>query len=195
INRAGEKIAPLEVDGVLMNHPATAQALTFAVPHPLLGEAVAAAVVLKPGATASERELREFVAARLAYFKVPSQILLVDSIPTGPTGKLQRIGLADRLGVVANVPVDDHDRTPPRTPTEEVVAQIWDEVLARPAAGVRQNFFALGGDSVLATRLVARLREQLAVDVSLLAFFDAPSIEGIAAAVDLLLEAEETSAL
>ena len=194
INRAGEKISPLEVDGVLTSHPAVAQALTFSVAHPILGEDVAAVVVLKPGATVVERALREFVAARLAYFKVPHQILQVDSIPTGPTGKFQRIGLAERLGVVAIVPVDDQDRTRPRTATEEIVAQIWGEVLGRPALGVRQNFFALGGDSVLATRLVAQVRQRLAVELALFAFFDAPSIEGIAAAIDLLLEAEGADA-
>ncbi|HFA60175.1 MAG TPA: AMP-dependent synthetase [Rhodospirillales bacterium] len=101
INRGGEKIAPLEVDTVLMDHPAVRQVVTFALPHPKLGEEVAAAVVLREGAEADERELRAFAAERLADFKVPRRIVFVAEIPKGPTGKLQRIGLAERLGLVA----------------------------------------------------------------------------------------------
>ena len=75
------------------------QAVTFAMPHDRLGEEVAAAIVLRDGATADERDIRDFAAARLAAFKVPRKVLIVDEIPKGPTGKLQRIGLADKLGV------------------------------------------------------------------------------------------------
>jgi oxalate---CoA ligase len=99
INRGGEKVSPREVDEVLMDHPAVAQAVTFAVPHDKLGEDVAAAVVLREGAAATERELRDFAATRLADFKVPRRIVLLDEIPKGATGKLQRIGLAKKLGL------------------------------------------------------------------------------------------------
>ncbi len=101
INRGGEKISPREVDEVLMDHPAVAQAVAFALPHPKLGEEVAAAVVLRPETQADERELREFAAQRLADFKVPRKIVILDEIPKGATGKLQRIGLADTLGLTA----------------------------------------------------------------------------------------------
>jgi acyl-CoA synthetase (AMP-forming)/AMP-acid ligase II len=99
INRGGEKISPAEVDAVLMEHPAVQQVVTFAVPHDKLGEEVAAAVVLREGDKASAQELRDFCAQRLADFKVPRQLLVVDEIPKGPTGKMQRIGMAARLGL------------------------------------------------------------------------------------------------
>jgi acyl-CoA synthetase (AMP-forming)/AMP-acid ligase II len=99
INRGGEKISPREVDEVLMDHPAVAQVVTFAFPHDKLGEEVAAAVVLREGQSVDSKQLREFVAGRLADFKVPRKILLLDEIPKGPTGKLQRIGLAEKLGL------------------------------------------------------------------------------------------------
>ncbi len=99
INRGGEKISPREVDEVLLDHPAVAQAVTFAIPHAKLGEEVAAAVVLQPGAAATEKEIRDFAAAKLADFKAPRKVLLLDEIPKGPTGKLQRIGLAEKLGL------------------------------------------------------------------------------------------------
>jgi acyl-CoA synthetase (AMP-forming)/AMP-acid ligase II len=99
INRGGEKISPREVDEVLMDHPAVQQAITFALPHDKLGEEVAAAIVLREGGTASERELRDFAAGRLADFKVPRKLVFLDEIPKGATGKPQRIGLAQKLGL------------------------------------------------------------------------------------------------
>ena len=99
INRGGEKISPLEVDGILSDHPAVGQCVTFAVPHAKLGEDVGAAVVLKEGQSATDREIRDFASQRLAAFKVPRKILILDEIPKGATGKLQRIGLAEKLGL------------------------------------------------------------------------------------------------
>jgi acyl-CoA synthetase (AMP-forming)/AMP-acid ligase II len=99
INRGGEKISPREVDEVLMDHAAVAQCVTFAMPHEKLGEEVAAAVVLREGAAATEKELQQFVTTRLADYKVPRKILILPEIPKGATGKLQRIGLAQKLGL------------------------------------------------------------------------------------------------
>jgi oxalate---CoA ligase len=99
INRGGEKISPIEVDTVLMDHPAVAQCITFAMPHDMLGEEVAAAVVLREGETAADHELRAFLSERLAPFKVPRKIVFLQEIPKGATGKLQRIGLAEKLGL------------------------------------------------------------------------------------------------
>ncbi len=99
INRGGEKVSPREIDEVLMDHPAVAQVVAFAVPHQKLGEEVAVAVVLREGATVTEGELRQFTAKRLAPFKVPRTVVFLEEIPKGPTGKLQRIGLAQKLGL------------------------------------------------------------------------------------------------
>jgi acyl-CoA synthetase (AMP-forming)/AMP-acid ligase II len=99
INRGGEKISPREVDEALMDHPAVLQVVTFAVPHDKLGEDVAAAVVLREGAAATEQELRGFLSERIAAFKTPRTILFLAEIPKGATGKLQRIGLAQKLGL------------------------------------------------------------------------------------------------
>ncbi|MEL6505594.1 MAG: AMP-binding protein [Pseudomonadota bacterium] len=101
INRGGEKISPLEVDSVLSAHPAIAQVVCFAIPHDKLGEDVAAAVVCKEGQDITEREIRDFAAERLAAFKVPRKVLVLEEIPKGSTGKLQRIGLAEKLGLTA----------------------------------------------------------------------------------------------
>ncbi|GJE29365.1 acyl--CoA ligase [Methylobacterium organophilum] len=99
INRGGEKISPREVDEILMDHPAVSQCVTFAMPHDKLGEDVAAAIVLREGVEALEKDIRGFASERLAAFKVPAKILILDEIPKGATGKLQRIGLAQKLGL------------------------------------------------------------------------------------------------
>ncbi len=99
INRGGEKIAPREIDDVLQAHPAIEQIVTFALPHAKLGETVAAVVVLKDGQSATAAELKAYASERLAAFKVPATIIFRDEIPKGATGKLQRIGLADKLGL------------------------------------------------------------------------------------------------
>ena len=86
---------------MLSEHPAVAQALTFSIPHPMLGEEVGAAVVLREGMRCTERELRDFAAPQLADFKVPRKVVFLPAIPKGATGKLMRIGLAEKLGIVA----------------------------------------------------------------------------------------------
>ena len=97
INRAGEKIAPAEVEDVLMSHPAVADAVVFAVSHPTLGEDIAAAIVLRDGAAASVLDLRQFAALRLAAFKVPRRVVFLDIIPRSVSGKPQRTVLAGQL--------------------------------------------------------------------------------------------------
>ena len=103
INRGGEKISPREVDDVIQAHADVAQVVTFALPHPKLGEEVAAVIVLAEGADKDSKDLeadiKAFAAAKLADFKVPRVIKFLDEIPKGATGKLQRIGLAEKLGM------------------------------------------------------------------------------------------------
>jgi len=99
INRGGEKISPREVDDILCDHPAVLQALTFGVPSSRLGEEVGAAIVLRDGAALTEAELRAYAGERLAPFKVPRHVVFLAEIPKGATGKLQRIGLAEKLGL------------------------------------------------------------------------------------------------
>ncbi len=102
INRGGEKVSPLEVDDVFMDHPLVQQFVTFAMPHPMLGEEVAAAVVLTEGATLTEKDLKDYAADLLAPFKIPKTFVFLEEIPKGATGKMQRIGLAEKLGLGAN---------------------------------------------------------------------------------------------
>lgn len=187
INRGGEKIAPREVDEVLLRHPAVAQAVAFAVPDATLGEEVAAAVVLKEELPLPERELQEFASLHLAAFKVPRSIVILQDIPRGPTGKIQRSNLAKALGPLLLPALKNRPRAAfvePRTPTEKALAKIWSQVLDLEQIGVHDEFLALGGDSLLAGQIASTMREVLHKDVSLLAFFRAATLHELARYVD-----------
>jgi acyl-CoA synthetase (AMP-forming)/AMP-acid ligase II/acyl carrier protein len=192
INRGGEKISPREIDEVLLDHPAVVQAVAFAMPDPRLGEDVAAAVVLRPGMTPSERQLREFAAVRLADFKIPRRIMILDTIPTGPTGKLQRIGLAETLGLTSAtdpVPAVAAAFVAPRTRVEVELTTIWQSVLGHEPIGVQDHFLDLGGDSLQATMIAARMREHFGISLSLLDMLDAPTVEEQARIVEQQIRA------
>lgn len=187
INRGGEKISPREVDEALMDHPAVAQAVTFAVHHPRLGEDVAAALVLRAGAAVGERELRKLAFSRLANFKVPSQILIVDQIPKGPTGKLQRIGLAEKLASELKA-----EYVQPRNPIEDIIARIWSDVLSLEQISVHDNFFLLGGDSLMATRVVSRVRQAFHIELPIGTIFREPKLADLAGVIDDVLKKNGT---
>jgi acyl-CoA synthetase (AMP-forming)/AMP-acid ligase II/thioesterase domain-containing protein/aryl carrier-like protein len=160
INRGGEKISPAEVEEALLGHPDVEQAACFAVPHERLGEEVGAAVVVRAGAKVTERDLQQSVAERLADFKLPTVIRFVDEVPKGPTGKVERLTLADRLGIGANRVDAPVDYAPPSSAFQQEMASLWAETLDIPRVGVDDDFFALGGDSILAAELSARIAER-----------------------------------
>jgi len=166
---------------VLLQHEAVAQAVAFAAPHERLGEDVVAAVVLRDGANVTEQELREFVMARLAHFKAPSRVVFVAEIPKGPTGKLQRIGLHEKLRAFLK-----SEFVAPRSVTEEVLAELWREVLTAERIGIHDNFFGLGGDSLVATQLTARINSRFELDISVVSVFRFPTVSAQA----ILIESE-----
>jgi acyl-CoA synthetase (AMP-forming)/AMP-acid ligase II len=174
INRGGEKIAPREVDDVLLEHPAVAEAVTFAVPHATLGEDVASVIVLRPRAEATARDIRQFALGRVADFKVPRQVLIVGEIPKSSTGKVQRVGLAAKLGLADGIA--SRNFVAPRSAIEQALAGYWAELLKLDRVGVHDDFFALGGDSLQATCVLAHVYEVAKVEVDPSCFFEAPTI-------------------
>ncbi len=178
INRGGENVSPLEVEAALLQHPAIAEAAVFAVSHPTLGEDVAAAIVLQAGATIAGTDLRHWLQGSLADIKIPRQIITVDTVPRGPTGKVQRRLLAELTQEQRR-----SEFVAPRTPTEHAIAAIWCEVLQIERVGVFDNFMTLGGDSLNALTVISRVRRALQVDVALASLFDRPVLEEFAKAV------------
>jgi acyl-CoA synthetase (AMP-forming)/AMP-acid ligase II len=188
INRGGEKIAPREVDEVLLEHPMVAEAATFAVPHPTLGEDIAAAIVLRPDAAAMPDDIRRFAIGRVADFKVPSQVVIVSELPKGPTGKVQRVGLALKLGLAFPEAMPT-TFVPPRTPIEKALAGLWAEILQCEQVGVHDNFFSLGGDSLLVAAVLASVHDAMQVELDASRFFHGPTVAEIARHIETLIQA------
>ena len=183
INRGGEKIAPREVEDVILQHPAVAQAIAFAMPHDTLGEDVAVAVALRENAAVAESELQRFVAVHLAEFKVPSRVLFVDEIPESAAGKPQRIGLAEKFGSrLSEQRVQEF--LAPQTQVEKTLAAIWSQVLGIERIGIHDNFFHLGGDSIRATQIISRVRAAMQSELSFLSFFETPTVAGLAQCIE-----------
>jgi acyl-CoA synthetase (AMP-forming)/AMP-acid ligase II/thioesterase domain-containing protein/acyl carrier protein len=165
INRGGEKISPVEVDEVLMGYSAVAEAVTFPMPHDKLGEEVAAAVVLRDGASATEGQLQEFAATRLAAHKVPRCIVFVNRLPVGPTGKVQRSRIREYLTLPAGEPGGTTGRyAQPRDERERRIAARVAEVLRVERVGIHDSFFDLGGDSLKATECTILLRKEFGIE-------------------------------
>ena len=186
INRGGEKISPREIDDVLLEHPSIMEAVTFGISHATLGEDIATAVVMRKQVATTALELQQFVASRLVDFKVPCQIIIVDAIPKAATGKIQRIGLAGKLGLLDAREELDTPRTvfaAPRTQTEKTLAGIWSAVLGLDV-GLEDNFFHLGGNSIHTAQIISRIRESFGVELYFPAFFAAPTVAAMARAVE-----------
>ncbi|MBL0156376.1 MAG: AMP-binding protein [Bryobacterales bacterium] len=192
INRGGEKVSPREIDEVLLAHPAVRQALAFAIPHAQLGEELGAAVEVHPGQAVDPRQLRQWVSERLPGFKVPRVVKIVDVIPKGPTGKLQRIGLARVLGIERMDDTVLGEFVAPRTDREERIAALWRQMLPGARAGVEDRFEALGGDSLLAVTMLAAVGAAEGVEIPYLKFVEEGTIAAIAAEIDASQDEKES---
>lgn len=183
VNRGGEKISPREIDEALLEHQDVIQAVAFALPHPTLGEDLAVAVVLRPGAMVDEAGLRDFLFGCLADFKVPSTIVFTDAIPKGATGKVQRSTLHKLLASrVAKAFVKASSQT------EHSLASIFEVVLEHIGVGVNDNFFALGGDSLRGTQVIVRINEMYGIDLAVPTLFRFPTVAALSIEVDAAVQ-------
>jgi aryl carrier-like protein len=176
VNRGGFKVSPSAVDAALMRHPEVVDAGTFAVPHATLGEDVATAVVLRASASVSAQALRDFAFLHLPAFMVPSQVVTVSALGRTPAGKLDRTALALAVGLRLHAGF-----TPPRDPTEALVAGVFADVLGVAAIGAFDNFFELGGDSLRGARVVVRVNALRGTDVDVVSLFQRPTVAEFAA--------------
>jgi thioesterase domain-containing protein len=160
INRGGEKISPQEIDCALLRHPEVVEAAAFAVTHARLGQDVAAAVVLCRGSAVDAADLRQFLTHQLVPSKIPRLILVLDELPKGLTGKIQRQRLSDRvkepaaqgLGSTLNTKDD-------LLSLETELLCIWRRLLKSDAVTINDSFFGLGGDSLLATEMLIEIEK------------------------------------
>ncbi|HWR26586.1 MAG TPA: AMP-binding protein, partial [candidate division Zixibacteria bacterium] len=175
INRGGEKISPQEIDSILLEHPAVAQAVSFPIPHPILGEDIAVAVVLNAGKDLSKKDLVAFAAKQLAFFKVPRTVYFTDHIPKGPTGKVHRAGMASHFSGNADASLEI-EYTAPRTEIEEKLVDIWTKLLRVHPVGVNDNFFDLGGDSLCVVEMFLEIENKFSHTLPLYTIFLFPTV-------------------
>jgi len=175
INRGGELIAPRVIDEALQSHPAVDEALTFAIPHPTLGEEIAAAVVLDPSREVLEQELREYMFGRVADHMIPVRIVAIRQLPVNHVGKPQRRILTSQLGDSLT-----EEYVTPKSPFEVELANIWRDVLGIDRVGRNDNFFLLGGDSLSAARSRQRTADRIGQEITLRDTFRHPVLKDLA---------------
>ncbi|HSM40898.1 MAG TPA: non-ribosomal peptide synthetase, partial [Afifellaceae bacterium] len=180
INRGGEKITPQEIDDVLLTHPAIAQAASFSVQHRTLGEDVAAAIVLRTPDAIDENEIRAFVGSKLADFKVPQKVMILQAMPRDPIGKINRLSLS----TLADAEVRAKPAEAASGETEKRIGQIWAEELGLDDVGAGDNFFALGGDSLSGVRVVLTLEEAFDVQLPANMLVNHATVRQMAALID-----------
>ncbi|HEX8903600.1 MAG TPA: AMP-binding protein, partial [Longimicrobiaceae bacterium] len=170
----GFRVEPGEVETALAAHPAVREAVVTAWED--RGEKRLAAYVVPEGAAPGTAELREHLRGRVPEYMVPDAFAFLPELPHTPNGKVDRLALPaphpDREGTGEYVP--------PRTPDEAALARIWSEVLGVDRVGIRDDFFELGGHSLLATQIVARVRQQLGIELPLGTLFAMPNVEELA---------------
>jgi acyl carrier protein len=174
----GFRIELGEIESVLAKRPGVKQVVVLAREDERRDKRLLAYVVADREANNSPDELRAYLKEQLPEFMVPSAILPLAKIPLTPNGKVDRQALPEPEAV------QTREFLPPKTPTEEGIAKIWQEVLRHERISADDNFFDLGGHSLLATQVVSRIREHFHTELPIRAMFDHPTIADLADAMD-----------
>ncbi|WP_275792820.1 non-ribosomal peptide synthetase [Prescottella equi] len=180
----GLRIELGEIESALLDHPAVSQSVVVVHADADLGDHLVAYVVTDGGADVNRHELAAAVSARLPEYMVPSLFVALAEFPLNASGKLDRKALpAPDFSSLAS------EYRAPTTPTEETLAATFAEVLGAERIGVDDDYFALGGNSLSATRVVARINADLGIRIDVRDFFDAPTVAQLAALVDAAVAA------
>jgi amino acid adenylation domain-containing protein len=186
IKLRGFRIEPGEIEMTLYAHPSVREAVVMLREDAPDEKRLVAYVQPREQSELTSAELRNMLRETLPDYMMPSAFVLLDELPFTPGGKIDRRAL----------PPPDNSRpelsetfVAPRNPTEELVAGVWREVLNLTQIGAQDNFFDLGGHSLLATQVIARLREELHIEVQLRSFFETPTVAGLSAQVEKVRQA------
>jgi acyl carrier protein len=173
----GVRVEITEVEAALRALPGVADAAVRVHDHPVAGQRLIGYAVLGAGAPSDPGELKAGLRRWLPDSMLPAEVVPLDTLPRTATGKLDRRALPDP-------PESARTGEGPRSDAEHVVAQAWAELLRRQDIGIDDDFFALGGDSLLGAQVAARLRERLDIDLPLRALFEAPTVARLAARIE-----------
>lgn len=181
----GFRIELGEIEAVLQQYPSVREAVVV-VREDLLGNKQLVGYVVfeqQEHATAHTYALRDFLRVRLPEYMIPSTVIRLDTLPLSANGKLDR----NALPVPNDAQLEtDEQYVAPQTPVEEMLANIWSDILNRSHVGIYDNFFNLGGHSILATQIMASIRDTFRVELSIRSFFEAPTIAALAQQIDAL---------
>ena len=173
-----------EIEETLRWHEGVAEVAVIARCEPNDTKQIVAYVVFNAGQTPAAVELRNHLKKSLPDFMLPASFVALERMPLTPNGKIDRQALPSPDAYEQQA---GHDYTPPQTPTEEVLANIFCEVLGRDKVGIHDNFFELGGHSLLATRVNSWMRDAFQIEMPLRRLFESPSIAGLGTAVDQMI--------
>lgn len=187
----GYRVEPGEIEHVIAQHPCVEQAVVVARPDSSGSKSLAAHIVVREGKRLEEAALREFVACRLPHFMVPSYFVQAAELPLTINGKVDRRALSQ-------IPLQPLQASPvsgePHDLAEKALAGIWCEVLGRKAVGIHQNFFHVGGHSLLAMQVISRITRAFGVELPLRVIFESPTICGLAQALNQVQQAQPEQA-
>ncbi|HJT56498.1 MAG TPA: amino acid adenylation domain-containing protein [Ktedonobacteraceae bacterium] len=196
IKLRGYRIEPGEIEVIVSQHPAVRAAVVLAREDIPGDQRLIAYIAPVPGQIVDGDTLRDFLKERQPAYMIPSAFVILETLPLTASGKIDRQALPAPESVTKQEK-DPESAIGPRNPIEEVLLNIWSEVLKRKQVGIFENFFELGGHSLLAIQLMSRLREIFQVELPLRNLFEAPTIAGQAQAIIQLkqnaAESEQTS--
>jgi amino acid adenylation domain-containing protein len=180
----GHRIEPAEIEAAIDRHPAIASSVVVARSFDCAEKRLAAYVTMRNGSTPSATALREFLQSSLPDYMLPAMFVKLDRLPLTPNGKVDRASLPDpssenRLG--------DDDFIAPRSPTEKRLAEILCLLFSVNEVSVNDNFFLLGGHSLLGAQLIVKIRSAFGIDLALRTLFDAPTIAALSAEIERLI--------
>ncbi|MEA2691483.1 MAG: hypothetical protein QOJ16_870, partial [Acidobacteriota bacterium] len=191
----GFRIELGEIEVALLAHPAVAQAVVILREEESGERRLAASVVARPGEELEVSALRGFLRDRLPEYMVPAGFALLPALPFTANGKVDRRALARLHPATAEATTGGEGSfAAPRTPVEELLAGIWEDLLGRERVGIDDGFFDLGGHSLLATRAISRVRQAFGVELPLRTLFEVPTIAGLAREIEIARNAGRRAA-
>ena len=176
----GYRIELGEIEAALLDHPSIKEAVVLAREDSPGEKRLVGYLNVADGGTTLP-DLKQYLQTRLPQFMIPAKFAFISSFPQTPNGKV------DRKALPAPEELEKAEArryVAPRNGDEEALAKIWADVLKMEKVGIEENFFDLGGHSLLAIQVIARVRDALKVEVPMRVFFDAPTVEGMAAALE-----------